>query len=86
MAKYKKLPTDDLCIVQVCKHHNEEYELFCRNHNSPCCKKCVKIHKSCKDLTDINDVIKNVKVSNTFVEIEHTLLDVVDNIKQISAN
>ncbi|CAC5388331.1 unnamed protein product [Mytilus coruscus] len=86
IAEYKKLPTEDLRIVQVCKQHDKKYELFCRNHDRPCCKKCVKTHKFCNGLTDINEVIKNVKTSNAFYEIEHSLLEVVDNIKRISAD
>ncbi|XP_052090175.1 RING finger protein 207-like [Mytilus californianus] len=86
IAEYKKLPTEVLQIAQVCKLHNEKYELFCRKHDCPCCKKCVKSHNDCKGLTDINEIIKNVKTSNAFYEIEQTLLEVAENIKRLSTN
>ncbi|CAC5408464.1 unnamed protein product [Mytilus coruscus] len=86
ISKYKKLPTEVLQIAQNCKLHNEKYELFCRKHDCPCCKKCVKSHNDCKGLTDINEIIKNVKNSNAFSEIEQTLLEVVENIKRLRAN
>ncbi|XP_052090173.1 E3 ubiquitin/ISG15 ligase TRIM25-like [Mytilus californianus] len=86
IAEYKKLPTEVLQIAQVCKQHNEKYELFCRKHHSPCCKKCVKSHNDCKGLTDIDELIKNVKTSNAFYEIEQTLLEVAENVKRLSAN
>ncbi|XP_071135298.1 uncharacterized protein PF3D7_1120000-like [Mytilus edulis] len=84
IAKYKNLPTEVLQISQTCKLHNEKYELFCAKHDCPCCKKCVKSHNDCKGLTDINELIKNVKTSNAFNEIEQTLQEVVENIKRLS--
>ncbi|CAC5375174.1 unnamed protein product [Mytilus coruscus] len=86
IAEYKKLPTEVLQIAQTCKLHNEKYELFCRKHDCPCCKKCLKSHNDCKGLTDIIEIIKNVKSSNAFNEIEQTLLEVVENIKRLSTN
>ncbi|XP_052089890.1 RING finger protein 207-like [Mytilus californianus] len=83
MVEYKKLPME---ILQVCKKHNEKYEFFCRKHDCPCCKKCLKSHKDYKCLTGINEAIKNVKASNAFYEIEQSLLELVENIKQISTN
>ncbi|XP_063404179.1 uncharacterized protein LOC134687651 [Mytilus trossulus] len=86
IAEFKKLPKEILQIATVCKTHNEKYELFCRKHDCPCCKKCVKSHNDCKGLTDINELIKNVKTSNAFYEIEQTLLEVAENIKLIKTN
>ncbi|XP_052089867.1 uncharacterized protein LOC127726529 [Mytilus californianus] len=85
-AEYKKIPTQVIEIATVCKIHNEKYELFCRNHDCPCCMKCVKSHTDCKGLTDINELIKNVKTSNAFYEIEQALLEVAENIKRIKTN
>ncbi|CAG2249869.1 unnamed protein product [Mytilus edulis] len=73
-------------VFVTCKLHNEKYELFCAKHDCPCCKKCVKSHNDCKGLTDINELIKNVKTSNAFNEIEQTLQEVVENIKRLSTN
>lgn len=86
IADNYKLPTDVLQVAQVCKIHDEKFEFFCIKHDCLCCKKCVQIHTDCIDLTDINEIIKNVKTSNAFYEIEQTWLEVVDNIKRISGN
>lgn len=67
IAEYKNT-SEVLHIAQFCKNHNEKYELFCSKHDCPCCKKCVKFHTDCKGLTDINDIIKNVKTSNACYE------------------
>ncbi|XP_063426089.1 uncharacterized protein LOC134709891 [Mytilus trossulus] len=84
--KYKKFPTKVLQIAQNCKLHNKMYEVFCRKHDCPCCKQCVKSHNNCEGLTDLNKIIKNVKTSSAVNEIEQTLLEVVDNIRRLSAN
>lgn len=86
IAEYKKLPTEILQNATVCKIHNEKYELFCSKHDCPCCKKCLKTHTDCRGLTDIHDLIKNVKTSNAFYEIEQNLLEIVENIKRLSTN
>ncbi|CAG2248364.1 unnamed protein product [Mytilus edulis] len=45
--------------------HNEKYVLFCKKHDCPCCKKCVvDSHMECKELTDIDDITRNIKSSN----------------------
>ncbi|CAG2198287.1 unnamed protein product [Mytilus edulis] len=86
IAEYKKLPTEVIHSAQTCKLHNEKFELFCRDHDCPCCQKCVNSHNDCKSLTDINELIKNINTSNSFYEFEQTLLEVVDNVKQLGIN
>ncbi|XP_052090174.1 tripartite motif-containing protein 45-like [Mytilus californianus] len=86
IAEHTKLPTELLQVAQVCKIHKEEYRFFCTKHDCPCCKKCKKSHKECKGLTDINEIIQEVKTSNAFYEIEQTLREVVENIKILSTN
>ncbi|CAG2246605.1 unnamed protein product [Mytilus edulis] len=86
ITEYEKLPTKGLQIDPVCKLHHEKYELFCKKHDCPCCKKCVKSHNDCRGLTDINEIIKHVKTSSAFCEIEQTLMEVTENIKRLSTN
>ncbi|CAG2236281.1 unnamed protein product [Mytilus edulis] len=86
IAEYKTLPTEVIHIAQTCKLHNEKFKLFCRDHDCPCCQKCENSHTDCKSLTDINVLIKNIKTSNAFYEFEQTLLEVVQNIKQLRTN
>ncbi|CAG2246603.1 unnamed protein product [Mytilus edulis] len=83
ITKHKKLPSEILQTARVCKIHNEEYKFFCTKHDCPCCKKCKKSHKDCKALTDINEIIQEVKTSNAFREIEQTLQEVDGLIKEL---
>ena len=40
----------------------------------------IENHNDCKEIAAIDDVIKNVKTSNAFLEIEQTLTEVFQNI------
>ncbi|CAG2253547.1 unnamed protein product [Mytilus edulis] len=58
-----------------------------KKHDCPCCKKCViEVYNECKDFVDIDDIIKNVKSSNAFQEIEHTLSDIADYMQRVKQN
>lgn len=50
----RELPTEVLRIAIFCKTHNDIYEFFCKTHDCPCCKKCLKSHFNCKDINGIN--------------------------------
>ncbi|XP_052075297.1 E3 ubiquitin/ISG15 ligase TRIM25-like [Mytilus californianus] len=86
IGEYMKLPAKILQIAQFCNKHNEKYELFCRKHDCPCCRKCVEDHNRCNDLTDIRTMIHNVKSSAAFQEMEHALSETAENIKRVRIN
>ncbi|XP_063396736.1 uncharacterized protein LOC134681178 [Mytilus trossulus] len=84
VSEYQKLPSNVLEITQTCPKHDEKYVIFCNKHDSPCCGRCiVEIHNNCKDLKAIDDVIKNVKSSNAFLEMEQLLTELSDNLQKI---
>ncbi|XP_052075684.1 uncharacterized protein LOC127713096 [Mytilus californianus] len=83
ISEYQKLPTNILEITQTCPKHNEKYQIFCKKHDFPCCRRCVvETHDDCKELNVIDDVIKNVKSSNAFLEMEHTLSELSENLQR----
>ncbi|CAC5407914.1 unnamed protein product [Mytilus coruscus] len=87
IAEYQKLPNEVLQLSRSCNKHNEKYVLFCKKHDCPCCKKCVvESHTECKELTDIDDITRNIKSSNAFADIEQTLLEIAENIKRLRIN
>ncbi|CAG2254824.1 unnamed protein product [Mytilus edulis] len=60
IGDYQNLPTEVLQVAQSCRKHNQKYQIFCKIHDCPCCKKCViDEHNECKEFVDIDDVIKN---------------------------
>ncbi|XP_063418813.1 uncharacterized protein LOC134701602 [Mytilus trossulus] len=84
IIEYTQLPADVLKISQSCSKHNQKFQIYCQRHECPCCSKCiVESHKECHDIVNLDDVILNSKTSNALFEIEETLVEVVENIKQI---
>ncbi|CAC5425061.1 unnamed protein product [Mytilus coruscus] len=84
MAEYQMLPPDVLQIPQSCIKHDENFLLYCKDHEMPCCGKCVnEVHKGCHEIVNLDDIIKNAKTSTSFQDIEETIAEVVDNIKKI---
>ncbi|XP_063400141.1 uncharacterized protein LOC134684765 [Mytilus trossulus] len=87
IGDYQNLPSEVLQVSQSCRKHNQRFQIFCKKHDCPCCKKCViEVHNDCKDFVDIDDVIKNVKSSNAFQELEHTLSDIADYMQRVKQN
>ncbi|XP_071123284.1 uncharacterized protein [Mytilus edulis] len=81
ITEHQKLPNELLQLARSCDKYNEKYVLFCKKHDCPCCKKCVvESHMECKELTDIDDVTRNIKSSNAFADIEQTLSEIAENI------
>ncbi|XP_063448257.1 uncharacterized protein LOC134727798 [Mytilus trossulus] len=87
ISEYQKLPSNLLEITQTCSKHDEKYQIFCKKHDCPCCRRCVvETHNDCKDLNTIEDVIKNVKSSNAFSEMEQVLKELSENLQNIRKN
>ncbi|CAC5368068.1 unnamed protein product [Mytilus coruscus] len=82
--EYQKLPSNVIQIAQSCRKHDQKYQIFCKKHACPCCKRCVvEEHNKCEDLKDIDDVIGGIKSSNAFQDIEKTLYMVKEHIQRI---
>ncbi|CAG2249939.1 unnamed protein product [Mytilus edulis] len=84
MSEYQKIPSDIVKITQNCDKHNEKYTFYCKEHACLCCSSCiVENHMGCRDFDKLADVIQNTKLSNTFYEIEQSLVELSDNIQII---
>ncbi|CAG2193207.1 unnamed protein product [Mytilus edulis] len=84
VSEYQNLPSGILEITQICPTHDDKYVIFCKKHDTPCCRRCVtETHNDCKEIDVIDDVIKNVKSSNAFLEIEHSLAELSENLQRI---
>ncbi|XP_071141793.1 uncharacterized protein [Mytilus edulis] len=84
ITEYQKLPTNVLEITQTCQKHKEHYQTFCKKHDCPCCRRCViETHNDCNDLTAIEDIVKNVKSSNAWLEVEQMLVQMLKNVHKI---
>ncbi|XP_063414507.1 transcription intermediary factor 1-beta-like [Mytilus trossulus] len=87
ISEYQKLPQNVLEITRNCEKHNEVLQIFCKKHDSPCCRKCIiETHNNCKNLIEIEDYIKDIKSSARFQEVEEMMNEAAENIKRIRIN
>lgn len=83
-AHFQKSPGYIFEQAQFCAVHNDKYQVFCNQHEQPCCGKCVvDSHKLCKDVVSLSDMIKNIKMSTAFQDVEQCVYNFSDNIKKI---
>ena len=87
IEEYQELPSYVLEIKQHCDEHHEKFNLYCKEHACPCCRNCfVENHDDCKNVTILEKVIKNVKTSTMFTELEHLIKEMIENIGKIRQN
>ena len=87
IAEYHKLPSYVLEIKEHCNKHHEKFNLYCKEHECPCCGICnVENHKDCKEVTVLGNITKNVKTSTMFNETEHLIKEMFENIGKIRQN
>ena len=87
IAEYRKLPTYVLEIKEICDEHHEKINLYCKEHECPCCRICnLENHSDCKNISALEKIIKNVKTSIMFTEIEHLIKEMIETIGKIKQN
>ena len=87
IAEYQNLPSYVLKIKEHCNEHHEKFNLYCKEHECPCCRICnVEDHKDCKEVTILENITKNVKTSTMFNETEHLIKEMFENIGKIKQN
>ena len=87
IEEYQKLPSYELEIKEHCNEHDEKFNLYCKEHECPCCRICnLENHSDCKNVSILEKVIKNVKTSTMFTEIEPLIKEMIENIDKIKQN
>ena len=87
ITEYRKLPSYVLKIKEHCSEHNGKYQLFCNEHGCPCCGICImENHSECSDVTILENIVKEVKTSDIFNEIEKLISEMTDIIGRIRQN
>ena len=87
MEEYQKLPSFVLEIKQQCDGHHEKFNLYCKEHECPCCRICmVENHSDCKNVTMMEAMITNVKTSTMYTDIEHLIKEMIETISKITQN
>jgi len=87
IKEYQKLPSYVLEIKEHCNEHDEKFNLYCKEHECPCCRICIlENHSDCKNVSILEKIIKNVKTSTMFTEIEPLIKEMIENIGNIRQN
>jgi len=74
-------------INGLCNEHHEKFNIYCKEHESPCCIICIlENHKDCKEVTVLEYIIKNIKTSNMFNETEQLIDELIETIGKIRQN
>ncbi|CAG2239546.1 unnamed protein product [Mytilus edulis] len=83
VSDYQKLPSDILKITLICSEHNEQYQMYCKKHESPCCRRCIsKNHNSCKNRKQNIKSLKDLK-GEIQIEIQQLRLKINSHLDQI---
>ena len=87
IAEYLKLPSYLLEIKEHCNEHHEKFNVYCKEHECPCCGICmVETHKDCMDISILDNIIKDVKTSDLFNEIDELINEMAETIGKIRQN
>ncbi|CAC5394691.1 unnamed protein product [Mytilus coruscus] len=77
----------DVLITEICEHHGENLEWFCKTHDKALCMVCVPSnHKSCSDIISINVASKHARQSTALSDLEESIDGTLRNIKQCMTN
>lgn len=77
-ADYQKIK--DVSVKQICEDHGKRFDLYCSTHDQPLCLACVNQHKSCTDVTPLDEAARNAKQSTAFADVEDTINGALKNI------
>ncbi|CAC5408361.1 unnamed protein product [Mytilus coruscus] len=82
---YRKI--ENVSISQLCEHHGENLEWFCKSHDEVLCVVCVPSkHKSCSDVIPIIVNSANSRQSTALSDLEETIDGTLRNVKQCIKN
>ncbi|CAC5419732.1 TRIM71 [Mytilus coruscus] len=69
------------------EHKSKELELFCIDHETPCCSMCVSIfHRKCEKVMAIEDAATKFLISNKVDDLRNELKNVDCDVKDIISN
>lgn len=81
IENYEKLPEFILSLERTCAIHDNKLDFYCQTHNESCCLTCIpEKHKECPNVTAIEVVVKNVKLSPAFADMLQGWDDLLHNL------
>lgn len=86
IAQYRSSPFFVPDIQQFCILHKEKYRQYCTKHECPICHKCYREHRKCIDIVPLDNVVSQIKTSESLRDLEQSLDDILQNIKRFRAD
>lgn len=87
LENFSKLPKFVQNTKLYCKTHDERYEYYCFEHDEPCCISCFNgVHSKCPYMSSLQNVVKNIKFSQEFCDLQRKILDLIHNISKVIAD
>ncbi|CAG2224087.1 unnamed protein product [Mytilus edulis] len=87
LENFSKLPKFVQNSKLYCKTHDERYEYYCFEHDEPCCISCFNgVHSKCPYMSSLQNVVKNIKFSQEFCDLQRKILDLIHNISKVIAD
>ena len=87
IAEYRKFPSYILEINEQCSEHNRQLQLYCKVHGCPCCGICmIETHRDCMNVAILENIVKDVKKSDVFNEIDELITEMTETIAKIKQN
>ncbi|VDI61653.1 Hypothetical predicted protein [Mytilus galloprovincialis] len=69
-----------------CSVHDDKYQLFCQTHDCLLCLTCLEEHTKCGDVVRISKLTRDVKTSESFVDTQNSLSDIILNLSKIQSH
>jgi hypothetical protein len=87
IEEYQKLPSYVLEIKENYDEHQENFGLYWKEHECLGCRICiVENHSDCNNVAIMETIIKNVKTSTMFTEVEYMINEMIETISKIRQN
>ncbi|XP_052065727.1 uncharacterized protein LOC127705448 [Mytilus californianus] len=79
IADYQKIK--DVSVKQNCEDHGKRFDLYCSTHDKALYISCVNQHKSCPDVSPLEEAARDAKQSTAFADVEDTIKGALENIE-----
>ncbi|VDI02669.1 Hypothetical predicted protein [Mytilus galloprovincialis] len=86
ISNYLALDSSYSQVKGHCSVHDDKYVLFCQTHDCLLCLTCLEEHTKCGDVVRISKLTEDVKTSESFVDAQKSLSDIIINLSKIQCH
>ncbi|XP_063409593.1 uncharacterized protein LOC134692897 [Mytilus trossulus] len=86
ISNYLALESSFSKVEGHCSVHDDKYVLFCQTHDCLLCLTCLEEHTKCEDVVRISKITKDVKTSESLLDTQKSLSDIILNLSKIQCD